>query len=299
MRTLLRSLTGTIILTLLVCAVAIGAEPVTPDGDQPVVVSGTLECLADTPPAGDLGRSLTSTSTPLGGQRPSSRGRGRLHRHLASLRRPRPRTAAVADDARRCRSTPSSTKVAAGCARRPASIRRLRPGSDGDARLRWPGRVRRPDGVPPGRLEPGAVRRSAGSSSRVTNRPTQSPRADPWLTLRRAEPALGPRRVRRRAGRPAGQGRATQPRHVGTLGMGPESNSDAILHFTSAAVGSSPARQHIKERTSRMASRLRITGVVLLIVGIVSLGAAGYAYMKVQGGASGAAGLQRRPAGAN
>lgn len=52
MRTLLRSLTGTIVLTLLVCAVAIGAEPVTPDGDQPVVVSGTLECLADTPPAG-------------------------------------------------------------------------------------------------------------------------------------------------------------------------------------------------------------------------------------------------------
>jgi hypothetical protein len=35
-----------------------------------------------------------------------------------------------------------------------------------------------------------------------------------------------------------------------------------------------------------MASRLRITGVVLLIVGIVALGAAGYAYMKVQGGAS-------------
>jgi hypothetical protein len=35
-----------------------------------------------------------------------------------------------------------------------------------------------------------------------------------------------------------------------------------------------------------MASRLRITGVVLLIVGFVALAAAGYAYLKVQGGAS-------------
>jgi hypothetical protein len=35
-----------------------------------------------------------------------------------------------------------------------------------------------------------------------------------------------------------------------------------------------------------MASRLRITGVVLLIVGLVGLGAAGYAYMKVQNGAA-------------
>jgi hypothetical protein len=35
-----------------------------------------------------------------------------------------------------------------------------------------------------------------------------------------------------------------------------------------------------------MASRLRITGVILLIVGLVALGAAGYAYLKVQGGAN-------------
>ena len=35
-----------------------------------------------------------------------------------------------------------------------------------------------------------------------------------------------------------------------------------------------------------MHSRLRITGVIMLIVGIVALGAAGYAYMQLQGGAA-------------
>jgi hypothetical protein len=43
--------------------------------------------------------------------------------------------------------------------------------------------------------------------------------------------------------------------------------------------------QLIKEGTD-MASRLRITGVILVIVGLVALGAAGYAYLKVQGGAN-------------
>ena len=35
-----------------------------------------------------------------------------------------------------------------------------------------------------------------------------------------------------------------------------------------------------------MASRLRITGVILLVVGIVSLGAGAYAYLKVQNGSA-------------
>jgi hypothetical protein len=51
MRILMRSLTGTFVLILFVGVAALGAEPATPIGDEPVVVSGTLECLADTPPA--------------------------------------------------------------------------------------------------------------------------------------------------------------------------------------------------------------------------------------------------------
>ena len=34
-----------------------------------------------------------------------------------------------------------------------------------------------------------------------------------------------------------------------------------------------------------MASRLKIVGVVLIVIGVISWGAAGYAYMKAQDGA--------------